>query len=152
MDDLLDLDFSSSGKNATQQRPAVKGNPNYGRSSFDTLALATSMRATTPSPVPSSRSNSPYPSIPISTQAPGSASRSASLLPPSTNSGNNKRPQTDANSASSGDAFSSLFGGNQPVKDDSGLSMAEKLARDTLKKNGGAANGGSWPTLSTDLG
>lgn len=38
------------------------------------------------------------------------------------------------------------------MKDDSGLSMAEKLARDSTKKNGGGTNGGSWPTLSTDTG
>ncbi|KAK4703030.1 hypothetical protein P7C70_g3191, partial [Phenoliferia sp. Uapishka_3] len=141
MDDLLDLDFSTS-QPPTSQPQSLRTNSsssasaNYNRpqglSTFDYLSQA---RTSSPSlsPLPS-RTASPFSSASTPSQQPKPAAKSPSTI------------------AGGDDAFSSLFGGGGSngvgKKGNEGLSLQERIARE----NGGGSRpqgAGSWGAAAT---
>lgn len=141
MDDLLDLDLSapaapSSSSSAAKGPQAAYG---AGKSSFDYLSQ---MRTNTPSPLPS-RSASPYSPSSTSTASANGRLAPAVVARPA--------PPAKASSGAGDDAFSSLFGASPSSAQGNagGLSMAERLARESAAKIGGVgANGWTWTSLS----
>lgn len=145
MNDLLDLDLSAPAPASTAQSKPGGAQAAYGagRSTFDYLS---SMRTTTTSPLPS-RSASPY-SAPPPSLGTSSNATNGRLAPAAAG-----RPAAPAKAGSGAgdDAFSSLFGGSpsssQAAASGGGLSMAERLAKDSAAKVGGLG-AGSWSGLS----
>lgn len=145
MNDLLDLDLSTpAASSSAQAGKGPQAGYGAGKSAFDYLSQ---MRTTTPSPVPS-RSASPYSSTAATSS---STATSNGRLAPSAPTGR-PAPPAKATSGAGDDAFSSLFGASPSSSSTTagGLSMAERLARESAAKIGGvgAAAGGTWSTLS----
>lgn len=144
MNDLLDLDLSApASTSSTQPKQGAQAAYGTGRSTFDYLS---SMRTTTPSPLPS-RSASPYSPA---AAPPVSSNATNGRLAPAASAGRPAAP-AKAGSGAGNDAFSSLFGASPSSSSTSanggGLSMAERLAKESAAKVGGLG-AGSWSTLS----
>ncbi|GAA5885106.1 hypothetical protein JCM6882_007230 [Rhodosporidiobolus microsporus] len=135
MDDLLDLDFAAkpSSQSAKPSAQSAYGN----RTAFDYLAQQSAHRA--PSPA------------------------SGGVLQPSrTPTPNSRPPPAAASQSSGGDVFANLFGTSPAPaaqNGDKGLSMAERLQRESAAKIGGygglsgaAAGGGAFGGLSPVAG